>query len=88
MYVCIHKCVCICIYIYIIHINIYPLRNVFADFHGASLIAQLVKNLPAVRRPRFDSWVGNIPWRRKWQATPVILPGESHGQRSLTGYSL
>ena len=32
-------------------------------------------------------WVGKIPWRRKWQTTPVLLPGESHGQRSLTGYS-
>ena len=29
-----------------------------------------------------------IPWRRKWQPTPVFLPGESHGQRSLVGYSL
>jgi len=28
-------------------------------------------------------WVGKIPWRRKWQPTPVFLPGESHGQRSL-----
>ena len=36
----------------------------------------------------FDSWVEKIPWRRKWQPTPVFLPGESHGQRSLTGYSL
>jgi len=39
------------------------------------------------RRPRFDSWVGKIPWRRKWQSTPVFLPRESHGQRSLAGYS-
>ena len=39
------------------------------------------------RRPRFYSWVGKIPWRRKWQPTPVFLPGESHGQRSLVGYS-
>ena len=31
---------------------------------------------------RFDPWVGKIPWRRKWQPTPVFLPGESHGQRS------
>ena len=31
--------------------------------------------------------VGKIPWRRKWQPTPVLLPGESHGQRSLAGYS-
>ena len=43
------------------------------------------------RRPwrlRFVPWVGKIPWRRKWQPTPVFLPGESHGQRSLAGYSL
>ena len=39
------------------------------------------------RRPRFDSWVGKIPWRKKWQPTPVLLPGKSHGQRSLVGYS-
>ena len=35
----------------------------------------------------FNPWVGKIPWRRKWQPTPVFLPGESHGQRSLAGYS-
>ena len=35
----------------------------------------------------FDSWVGKIPWRA-WQPTPVFLSGESHGQRSLAGYSL
>jgi len=35
----------------------------------------------------FDPWVGKIPWRRKWQHTPIFLPGESHGQRSLVGYS-
>ena len=39
------------------------------------------------RRPRFDPCVRKIPWRRKWQPTPVFLPGKSHGQRSLTGYS-
>ena len=38
-------------------------------------------------RPRFNPWVGKIPWRRKWQSTLVILPGEFCGQRSLTGYS-
>ena len=37
-------------------------------------------------RPGFDPWVGKIP-RRRWQPTPVLLPGESHGQRSLAGYS-
>ena len=34
---------------------------------------------------RFDPWVGKIPWRRAWQPTPVFLPGEFHGQRSLRG---
>ena len=38
------------------------------------------------RRPGFDPWVRNIPWRWAWQPTPVFLPGESHGQRSLAGY--
>ena len=32
-------------------------------------------------------WIGKIPWRREWQSTPVFLPGEFHGQRSLAGYS-
>ena len=39
------------------------------------------------RRCRFDPWVGKIPWRRERQPTPVFLPGESHEQRSLVGYS-
>ena len=39
------------------------------------------------RRPRFDPWVGKIPWRQKWQPTPVLLPGKFHGQRSIVGYS-
>ena len=38
-------------------------------------------------RPEFDPWVGKIPWRRAGQLTPVFLSGESHGQRSLAGYS-
>ena len=45
----------------------------------------MVKNLPAVRDPGFDPWVRMIPWRRDWLPTPVFLPGESHGQRSLVG---
>ena len=35
----------------------------------------------------FDPWVGKIPWRRKQQTPPVLLPGEFYGQRSLVGYS-
>ena len=51
----------------------------------------MVKNLPAnagdVKRLWFDPWVGKIPYRRKWQPTPVFLPGESYGQKTLVGYS-
>ena len=49
----------------------------------ASLGAQMVKSRPAVQ----ETWVGKMPWRRKWQPTPVFLPGESHGRRSL-GYTV
>ena len=38
-------------------------------------------------RPGFASWVKKIPWNRKWQPTPVFLPAESCGQRSVAGYS-
>ena len=48
---------------------------------------QVVKNCLQCRRPGFDPWVGKIPWRREGQPTLVFLPGESHGQRSLVGYS-
>ena len=40
------------------------------------------------RSCRFDPWVGKIPWRRKWQPSPIFLPGKSLGQRSLVDYSL
>ena len=66
-------------YMYGIYKYLYKVR--------ASLIAQLVKYLPAMQETRFNSWVKKIPWRRKWEPTPAFLPGESHGQRSLAGYS-
>ena len=53
----------------------------------SSLVAQTVKLCLQCGRPGFDSWVGKIPWRRKWQPTPALLPGKSHGRRSLIGYS-
>ena len=49
----------------------------------------MVKNPPANagdKRRGFDPWVRKIPERRKWQPTPLPLPGESHGQRSLESY--
>ena len=53
----------------------------------ASLVAQMVKNLPAVRETWVQSLIRKMPWKSGWQPTPVLLPGKSHGQRSLAGYS-
>ena len=55
----------------------------------ASQVALVVKNPPANAGDIRDagSWVRKIPWRGKWQPTPVFLLGKSHGQRSLVGYS-
>ena len=50
----------------------------------------MVKSLPANaghKRCWFDPWIRKISWRRKWQRTPIFLPGKYHGQRSLVGYS-
>ena len=56
--------------------------------YWASLVAQTVKRLPTTQ----ETWVQSLgqedPWRRKWQPTPVFLPGKSHGRRSLEGYSM
>ena len=53
-----------------------------------SLVAQAVKSICLqCRRPRLDPWVKKIPWRRRWQPTAVLLPGESHGWKSLVGYN-
>ena len=43
----------------------------------------MIKNLPAIQ----ETCVGKIPWKKKWQPTPVFLLGEFHGHRSLAGYS-
>ena len=47
----------------------------------------MVKNPPAMQETWLNLWVRKIPWRRKWLPTPLFLPGEFHGQRSLEGYS-
>ena len=69
---------CLCVY------------NLFQDWSSilwwVSLVAQMVKSLPKCERHGFDPWVGEIPWRKKWQPTPVFLPGKSHGWRSLVGF--
>ena len=56
--------------------------NFYLDFPSDSA----VKDLPA-RQETQVPWVRKIPWRRKWQPTPVFLPEKSHGERSLSGYS-
>ena len=58
-------------------------RHIESGFTGGSDDKRIC--LPCWR-PRFDPWIGKIPWRRAWQPTPVFLPGESHGPRSLVGY--
>ena len=47
----------------------------------------MVKNLPAIWETRFNLWVGKISWRKEWQSIAVFLPGKSHGQKNLAGYS-
>ena len=53
----------------------------------ASLVAWTVKRLPTMRETQVWSLGLEGPWRRKWQPTPVFMPGKSHGLRSLVGYS-
>ena len=56
-----------------------------------SQMVLVVKNWPAnsgnIKKCGFNLWVRKIPWRRAWQPTPVLVPGESHGERSLAGCS-
>ena len=54
-------------------------------FPGGTSGKELACQCRRPKRHEFDPWVRKIPWRRKWQLTPVFLPGESHGQRSLVG---
>ena len=67
------------------------IRNMSGAIHEASQVAQWnplpMQETQRCMRHRFDPWLRKIPWRRAWQSTPVFLPGESHGQRSLAGYS-
>ena len=57
------------------------------EYVGASLVAQTVKNLPAMWDTQVQPWVWKIPWRGEWQLTSVFLPGELHEQRRLVGYT-
>ena len=77
---------------YIIPVNNFARPVTWMGSLGAFQVALVVKKPPAnasrLKRWGFDPRVGKIPWRRAQQPTPVFLPGESHGQGSLAGYSL
>ena len=53
---------------------------------GGSVVKESTCRCRRHKRHGFDPWVGKILWSRKWQPTPVFLPGKFHGQRSLEGY--
>ena len=56
-------------------------------FPGSSVVKNQSAMQETCRTLGFNPWVRKIPWKRKWQPTPVSLPGKSHGQRSMAGYS-
>ena len=58
------------------------------DFPGSASSREPACQCRSRKRHGFSPWFGKISWRRAWQPTPVFLPGESHGQRNLMGYSL
>ena len=70
---CVCVCVCVCVYV--------------MGFPGGTSGKEPACQCRRHNTPRFNPWVGKIPWRRAQQPTPVFLPGEFHGQRSLMGYS-
>ena len=54
-------------------------------FLGGSVVKNSSANAEDSGDPGFDPWIGRIPWRRKWQPTPVFLPGKAHGQKEPSG---
>ena len=65
----------------------YKLYSIIQCFPGGVSDKELACQCRRHKRCGLDPWVRKIPWRRKWQPAPVFLPGKSHGQRSLAGYS-
>ena len=68
--------------------NDFTSTMLFADFPSGSVVKNPPSNQESHRSHRFNPWVRKIPWRRAWQPTALFLPGESHGQKTLVGYSL
>ena len=76
---CVCVCVCVCVLCVVCRELLLALLT--------SLVAQMVKHLPTVGETQVGFLGWEIPWRRKWHPTPVLLPGKFHGLRSLVGYS-
>ena len=74
--------------VFVIIVNGYIIFCYVGIYSWASIWLALISNvILKCGRPGFDPWVEKIPWRRKWQPTPVLLPGKFHGWRILVGYS-
>ena len=69
------------------HQTLILIALILHDYSRASWIAEMVRLCLQCGRPEFDPWVRKIPWSREWQPTPLFLPEEFHGQRSLADYS-
>ena len=66
----------------------HSLKSPLLSVQWTSLVAQTIKHLPTMWETRFNSRVGKISWRMKWQPTPVLLPGKPHGWRNpVVGHS-
>ena len=62
-------------------------KTLLWGFLGGNSDKESVCQCKRHKRQGFDPWVQKIPWTRKWQSPPILLPGKSHGQRSLAGCS-
>ena len=72
---------------FLLSLFIFFLLFVIWSFPGGTSGKEPACQCRRLGRCEFDPWVGKIPWRKKWQPTPLFLSRESHGRRSLAGYS-
>ena len=82
-----HLCLYLLLYVLFSLIITYFVWSAISSYFNLHSLVQRLKRLLPMWETRVRSLVGKIPWRRKWQYTPVFLPGESPGWRSLVGYS-
>ena len=73
----------LCIFLFYFSISISSLILLTYSNKWVSQVVQWQRFCLQCRRHKFNPWVGKIPWSRKWQLTPVFLPGKFHGERSV-----